>query len=100
MVASPEFASELLAWAALDKGPRLAAGLHRSYGDTGLFSDGRMILTPRLDRLLSFDKTTGIVKAQAGTITTHPAANCGAIGLVRASNPGHTMGNAGRRRCQ
>lgn len=64
-VARPAFISDVIAWAAEDKGRRLAAGLRRSYGDTPLFSDGRLILTPELDRILSFDER-GLVRAQAG----------------------------------
>lgn len=62
----PAFVSDLLAWAAADQGSRLAAGLQRSYGDSGLFSTGRLILTPGLDRVLSFDTASGIIRAQAG----------------------------------
>ncbi len=65
-VAEPAFSSDLTAWAAADTGPRLAAGLLRSYGDTNLFSDGRMILTPALDRMITFDPATGVLRAQAG----------------------------------
>ncbi|CAN5605903.1 FAD-binding oxidoreductase [soil metagenome] len=65
-VAEPVFSSELKTWAASDGGPRLAAGLRRSYGDTNLFSDGRMILTPLLDRMISFDPASGLLRAEAG----------------------------------
>ena len=65
-VARPPFASDLLAWAGTDKGPRLAVGLGRSYGDTGLYSDGRMIMAQGLDRLISFDPVSGLLRAQAG----------------------------------
>jgi FAD/FMN-containing dehydrogenase len=65
-VARPAFVSELTAWAREDKGPRLAIGLGRSYGDSGLHSDGRMIATPALDRLIAFDPVTGLLTAQAG----------------------------------
>ena len=63
--ARPELVSDLVDWAAGDKGARLAAGLGRSYGDSGLFSDGRLVLTSRLDRLISFDGA-GLLRAQAG----------------------------------
>jgi L-gulonolactone oxidase len=65
-VARPVFASDLIGWSQADQGPRLAAGLGRSYGDTGLFSDGRLIAIPGLDRLISFDLASGVIKAQAG----------------------------------
>ncbi len=64
-VMRPELVSDLVDWAAGDKGGRLAAGLGRSYGDSGLFSDGRLILTSRLDRFISFDGA-GLLRAQAG----------------------------------
>lgn len=65
-VARPAFMGDTLAWAATDKGPRLAVGLARSYGDSGLWSDGRLIATPLLDRVIAFDPVKGVLRAQAG----------------------------------
>ncbi len=62
----PADASELRAWAAVDKGPRLARGLGRSYGDSGLHAEGRLIDMTGLDRFRSFDAKTGLLRAQAG----------------------------------
>jgi FAD/FMN-containing dehydrogenase len=44
----------------------LAVGLRRSYGDSCLNSDGVLIETTRLDRLMSFDPASGILRAEAG----------------------------------
>lgn len=41
-------------------------GLGRSYGDAALNSAGRVLLTERLNRLLEFDETTGLLRAEAG----------------------------------
>jgi FAD/FMN-containing dehydrogenase len=47
-------------------GPRLAVGLKRSYGDTCLFADGRLLDMSGLDRFIAFDRQTGLLKAEAG----------------------------------
>lgn len=44
----------------------LARGAGRSYGDAALNSGGATVLTQRLDRLLTFDATTGDLVAEAG----------------------------------
>ena len=66
-VARPERRREVSA-ALADRGDAsvLAHGLGRSYGDAALLEDGRMILTERLDRLLSFDAATGWLRCEAG----------------------------------
>ena len=67
-VARPRFPDELgelvSGFGASD--PGLAVGLRRSYGDSNLNPDGRVIDMSGLDRLISFDRTTGIVRAEAG----------------------------------
>ena len=45
----------------------IARGQGRSYGDAALNQNGRVILTERIDRMLSFDVKLGILKAEAGT---------------------------------
>lgn len=45
---------------------RLAYGLGRSYGDSCLLAGGNMIVTTALDRLMSFDETSGLLRAEAG----------------------------------
>lgn len=44
----------------------IARGQGRSYGDASLNENGRVILTERLDRMLSLDVQQGILKAEAG----------------------------------
>lgn len=45
---------------------RLPRGLGRSYGDSCLSEGGELILTRSLDRLLSFDDATGVLRCEAG----------------------------------
>ena len=45
---------------------RLCFGLGRSYGDVCLNADGRLIVTDTLDRIISFDRAGGILRAEAG----------------------------------
>lgn len=44
----------------------LAVGLGRSYGDSCLNNDGILLLCKHLNRLISFDKESGILHAEAG----------------------------------
>lgn len=46
--------------------PLIAHGLGRSYGDAAQLDNGRVLLTTRLDRMLDFDKETGVLKCEAG----------------------------------
>ncbi|WP_128912050.1 FAD-binding oxidoreductase [Granulicella sibirica] len=55
--------------------PKVAAGIHdgalpvgmgRSYGDSCLLKDGNLLVTTSMNRLLSFDTTTGLLTAEAG----------------------------------
>lgn len=65
--ARPERRSEVLdAVNDRDGAPVLAYGLGRSYGDAALLSDGKMILTQRLDRMLGFDPESGWLRCEAG----------------------------------
>src|SRR3954463_6487118 len=47
-------------------GPVLAVGQGRSYGDVCLNDGGVVLTTGRLDRFISFDERTGIVRCEAG----------------------------------
>jgi L-gulonolactone oxidase len=48
-------------------GPKqLCFGLGRSYGDVCLNANGRLIVTDALDRIISFDRDRGILRAEAG----------------------------------
>lgn len=66
-VALPQFCDELPALVAEHPGDSiLAAGLHRSYGDSALNGRGALIDMTRLDRLISFASDTGRLRAEAG----------------------------------
>lgn len=56
-------------------GVQIARGQGRSYGDAAICSDGTTLLTERMNRFLSFDAETGVLKAEAGAtlaeILTH-----------------------------
>lgn len=63
-MARPERAGALAATTADEPSP--AVGMLRSYGDACLNDGGRAIDMTRLDRVLSFDDTTGEVHVEAG----------------------------------
>lgn len=66
-VSRPESQAELARAVAESNGRGLLAyGLGRSYGDTALLPEGRMVVTSRLDRMLSFDPDSGWLEAEAG----------------------------------
>ena len=44
----------------------LAVGMGRSYGDVCLLQAGTLLTTPNLDRLISFDAETGLLRCEAG----------------------------------
>jgi len=44
----------------------LARGLGRSYGDAALNAEGCVLSTARLDRLIAFDPSTGLLEAESG----------------------------------
>ena len=44
----------------------LAVGMGRSYGDVCLLQNGTLLRTPNLDRLISFDAQTGVLRCEAG----------------------------------
>src|SRR5215831_16239170 len=44
----------------------VARGGGRSYGDQALNAGGHVVLTERLDRVLAFDATTGVLVAEPG----------------------------------
>lgn len=68
-VATPRFIDELPALVTAGAHHAhgvLASGLRRSYGDSALNADGALIETRALDRLVSFDATTGLLAAEGG----------------------------------
>ena len=48
--------------------PGLAYGMGRSYGDVCLNPDGTLWCTPALDRYISFDHATGLLRCEAGVL--------------------------------
>jgi FAD/FMN-containing dehydrogenase len=64
-VIDPAFLDQVQA-ALSAKGPVLGFGAGRSYGDVCLNGGGRLLRTHFLDRLISADWSTGIVRAEAG----------------------------------
>ena len=46
--------------------PLIAFGMGRSYGDSALPETGAAVLMDGLDRVLSFDRTSGLIKVEAG----------------------------------
>jgi L-gulonolactone oxidase len=56
----------MLSAVAKSDGPVIAHGLGRSYGDVALNEGGTLLLTRRLDSLISADWSTGRVRAYAG----------------------------------
>jgi FAD/FMN-containing dehydrogenase len=44
----------------------LAVGMGRSYGDVCLLQHGTLLTTPNLDRLISFDSESGLLRCEAG----------------------------------
>lgn len=65
-VGRPAFLDEARAAASAPGAPALCYGLGRSYGDVCLNENGRLIVTDLLDRLISFDRQSGVVRAEAG----------------------------------
>lgn len=64
-IATPSFADEMGSLlAGCDDHGLLAVGHGRSYGDSGLNSGGKLVVTTRLDRILEFDG--GRLRAEAG----------------------------------
>lgn len=65
-VSRPAFLDAARAAIAAGGAPALCYGLGRSYGDVCLNENGRLIVTDLLDRLISFDRQSGVVRAEAG----------------------------------
>jgi L-gulonolactone oxidase len=69
LVARPRFAGEvaaLLETVRVQDARVLGVGLGRSYGDSGLNPDGRLISCRDMDRFISFDPASGVLRAQGG----------------------------------
>lgn len=76
-------------------GPWLAHGAGRSYGDTALNAGGRVILTERLDRVLSFNAETGELVCEGGVPLRDVLACFGPRGFVAPVSPGTSFATVG-----
>lgn len=66
-IARPRFRDELVdVLCSGSASPMLGVGLGRSYGDSGLNSGRPIIDMTALDRIVAFDRQTGIIEAEAG----------------------------------
>ncbi len=78
-------------------GQWLPRGLGRSYGDCCLHSDGRLLLTASMDHILSFERQTGVLRAEAGLSLDALLQVCLPSGWFPAVTPGTrfvTLGGA------
>ena len=69
LVARPRYRDELpglIAATAEDGATVLGAGLGRSYGDSGLNPEGRLICGRALDRFIALDLDSGVLRAEGG----------------------------------
>lgn len=73
---------------ALSKAGTIARGLGRSYGDQALNEHRRVITTTRLDRYLSFDEGTGLLRCEAGVSLEQLIRDFGPRGFFPAITPG------------
>ena len=87
LAARPERQVELAAAFAAE-GTVLAHGAGRSYGDVALNSGGRVVITTRLDRLLAFDRDSGVLVAEPGVTFGELFATFLPLGFVPPVAPG------------
>ncbi|MEM1085060.1 MAG: FAD-binding oxidoreductase [Verrucomicrobiota bacterium] len=81
----------------IPEGNVLPYGLGRSYGDSCLLSEGTMIETRFLDRLISFDRESGLLRAEAGISLDAILRFCVPLGWFLPTTPGTrqvTLGGA------
>ncbi|MDA1093421.1 MAG: FAD-binding oxidoreductase [Acidobacteria bacterium] len=74
----------------ITKGAVLSRGLGRSYGDASLppAGDHVVAVTTRADRVLSFDRDTGVMRAEAGLSLADLNRLCWPLGWCPPSSPG------------
>ncbi len=75
----------------------LPVGMGRSYGDSCLLKDGNLVVTTGMNRLLSFDETTGLLTAEAGVTLAQILDFCVPRGFFLPVTPGTkyvTLGGA------
>ena len=79
------------------EGSVLAFGGGRSYGDAALNSAGRAVITTRLNRLLSFDRSTGVLVTEPGVTFAELFATFLPMGFAPPVAPGTGFGTHGHR---
>jgi decaprenylphospho-beta-D-ribofuranose 2-oxidase len=98
LAARPERMPELITALAAPEGRSLIAhGAGRSYGDAALNTGGAAVLTTRLDRILSFEASTGLLVAEPGVTFADLVAAFLPKGFVVPVSPGTgsvTLGGA------
>lgn len=98
-VARPRFADEIgcLVSEFTADAPGLAVGLRRSYGDSNLNPEGLLIDMTGVDRMISFDRETGLMRAEAGVSFSQALQLLAPAGWFLPTTPGTrfvTMGGA------
>lgn len=98
-VARPRFRDELggLVRQLSPAAPGLPVGLRRSYGDSNLNPDGRIIDMTALDRVIAFDRETGVMRAEAGLSLSQALQILVPAGFFLPTTPGSrfvTLGGA------
>ncbi len=81
--------------AALTNATGPAIGNRRSYGDAALNDGGRAIDMTRLDRILSFDRKTGLITVESGVPIATLAAVCAPKGWLPPVMPGTGFATVG-----
>ncbi|MFV2053272.1 FAD-binding oxidoreductase [Aliiroseovarius sp. YM-037] len=85
-IARPERVSALTS--VMNDTPAPAIGMLRSYGDAALNDNGHVIDMTRMDRILGFDKATGVVEVEGGCQIGTLAKIFAQQGLLPAVMPG------------
>ncbi len=73
----------------------IAHGGGRAYGDAALNSGGRTLLTTRLDRILSFDASTGEIVAEPGLTFSDLLKTFLPLGFMPPTSPGTAFATIG-----
>ncbi len=97
-VAAPSFKEDIPGLIrAANGGTVLPVGLQRSYGDSALNSEGRLLAMPGSSRFIAFDPQTGVLRAEAGATLGEIMRRLVPLGFFPAVTPGTrfvTLGGA------
>ncbi len=99
LVARPRFGDEAVGMltSLSAEQPGLVIGLRRSYGDSNLNPDGRVIDMTGVDRIMFFDRRNGVMRAEAGLSLSHALQVLVPAGWFLPTTPGTrfvTLGGA------